>query len=155
MTTRSGLFMAMVLFTTPLASAQSVKDMGQVTGRVLNSAGSPAVGIEVVVIAAADARVLPAGHLALGPNAVVVRTDAAGQYRMPNVSSGSYHVAAGVLTKCGPGGSCAVGQWIRQPTFFPGVAGLAAAKPVVVTSGNVTADFRLANPQTPPAPGGK
>jgi hypothetical protein len=145
MTSNSRIRAALCLFAlvSAVASAQSNKGAGQISGRVLNANDSPAAGIDVVIVPISDTRINPDNSFPVARTAIVARTDGEGKYQAANVAAGSYHVAAGTIVKCPPRGACPIPQWIARPTYFPGVVNLGAAKPVVVASGTVTVDFRI------------
>ena len=130
-----------------IPSAQSSRN-GAIAGRILSKNGSPASGVDVAVVPVDQARTVtsknPKRNLSITDSAVVVRTNGAGSYRVENFPPGRYNVAAGALQVCPPAAGCAVGRWLEQPTYHPGVSNLADARPVIVSSGaTVEAEVRL------------
>jgi len=136
--------------------AQTGASDGIVAGRVLHSDGTPAVGVDIVLLA------IPNPTCVAGPYAVTTgsgslatlsahaRTDGAGRYRMEKLTAGRYSLATGRLwIPQGGGGPCYFPRRsiISDPIFLPGVTDPNAATVLNVASGASTVpDFRLPEP---------
>jgi hypothetical protein len=110
----------------PAQSSQS--QTGIISGQLLTDRGTPAPGVRVAAMPVpreGDSGVPTLVGLAL--------TDSNGHYKIDKIDPGTYYVTAGK---------------IDQPTYFPGVGVMSAAKPVLVTAGSsITGiDFRTYEP---------
>jgi len=88
---------------------------GTITGRLLNRDGSPAANIRVMAVSAQAASVRSGREIVSS-----VETDNAGNYRLQNVPTGRYLITAGI---------------VDSPSSYPGVADLARATVVTMTTG--------------------
>src|SRR5678815_3849263 len=117
----------LLLLTFLLLQGTTPPQAGVVTGRVLNSDGSPAAGIRVSLMRA------PEAPTQARPDPVVfnlTETSSTGIFRMDNVPSGRYYVVAGFL---------------EQPTYYPGTRQLTKATAVNVTASSTVSgiEFRV------------
>ncbi len=109
---------------------------GTVTGRLLALNGTPAAGIRVSAMPAADPA-KPSGTNSSDGTVLtsLTQTDAAGRYRLENLPAGRYYILAG---------------FVDAPTYYPGVTATATATSVAVTArATVTGiDFQAARSST-------
>ena len=126
-----------------------------VTGRVLNSDGTPAAAVAVGVLASENPQCVPAaygvqaGRGSFSSLAAYGMTDGAGRYRLDNIPSGRYYLVAGTFSLPGQAAPpCWVQArytgYIAQPSYHPGVADLSMAALLVVNTTDLTfPDLRL------------
>lgn len=121
------------------ASAQlTILPHASVAGRLVDSAGAPVVGVDVMIV--------PAGRSAISGNYWVRTTDEVGSFRFDAMPPGRYNVGADIVAR-------AYGPGTYGPHFFPGVADRDKAGTIVVgTEGTVDAG-RLVVPAAPPTRG--
>jgi hypothetical protein len=143
-----------------LAAGQVLKDIvmkltltGNVSGRLLDTSGQPAVGVPVQLLKSSYS---PTGQKSF-QSAGSTRTNDRGEYRLYWVTPGRYFLSAG--SSPGPSGSpFSIGGTPVSPndpsenyvfTFYPGVTDIATATSLDVTSGNETGvDFLIAKQQS-------
>src|SRR5262245_27787154 len=95
---------------------------GSISGRVLNSDGTPAVKIRVSAMPAPDSPGKPADGSTL---MTLAETDSDGRFRLADIPVGRYFVVAGSLD---------------SPTYYP-----RGTAPASATAINVTANARIAD----------
>lgn len=123
--------MTLLLVIALLLPAQtSQSQTGAISGQLLTDGGTPAPGIRVAAMPVpreGDSGVPTLVGLAL--------TDSNGRYRIDMIEPGTYYVTAGK---------------VNQPTYYPGVGVMSAAKSVFVTAGSTITgiDFRTYEPPT-------
>jgi hypothetical protein len=144
-----------------LTAGQVMKDIvmkltltGNVSGRLRDMSGEPAVGVPVQLLKASYS---PQGQK-IFQSAGSTRTNDRGEYRLYWVTPGRYFLAAGSTPGPSGGGPFAVGGPAVSPndpndnylfSYFPGVTDIAAANSIDVTSGNeAAADFLVARQQS-------
>jgi hypothetical protein len=120
------LLLAALLMPAQLSQSQT----GVISGQLLNDHGTPASGVRVAAMPVpreGDSGVPTLVGLAL--------TDSNGRYKIDNIEPGTYYVTAGK---------------VDQPTYFPGVGVMSAAKAVLVTAGSTITgiDFKTYEPPT-------
>ena len=119
------LLLALILFAQRPASLGL--QAGTVTGRLLNSDGSPAARTRVSATPIPDSPGVAADRQTL---MTLTETDDSGNYRLANVPVGRYYIVAG---------------FVDSPTYYPRGKDSSAATPVNVTANATTSniDFRI------------
>jgi hypothetical protein len=119
-----------LLLSLALIFAPQTTQTGTVSGRLLNTAGQPAVNVRVAAMA------VPA----FVENAVPMlssfaMTDNTGRYKLEKIDVGTYYITAGK---------------VDQPVYYPGGYTQATAKPVRVTAGSsiTNIDFAISDAPT-------
>jgi hypothetical protein len=105
----------------------STQQAGTVTGVLKGRDGKPLPGIRMAAVAKPDSLLDALTSAAMSS---IAETDAEGRYKLDNVPSGRYYIAAGRLD---------------LQTYYPGTPDMSLAKDVAVTAGTTTSgvDFEI------------
>jgi 5-hydroxyisourate hydrolase-like protein (transthyretin family) len=111
------VLLGFILFTQGIPQAPA--DSGTVTGIVKTSSGAPAAGVRVSAMARATAD---------GSTSSLTQTDEQGRYRLENIPSGSYVIAAGR---------------VALPTFYPATLDMSKGTAVSVAGSAVVENINI------------